>query len=133
MEILDTGKMILSIEENRYISAVIYTNDELSLDDVHPIEHFLNQFNEPVPALIVRKGRYAVSMLLQIAIMQWIQKRLKAIAYLERDHRDVILTRIAADSYFGQVEVKSFYDRQKAVAWLKKNYATTPLSDLSHT
>jgi len=59
--------------------------------------------------------------------MQQTKHRLKAVAYIERNHRDVIMTRIAANTYFRDVEVKSFYNREDALRWLSAFFSGTPL------
>jgi hypothetical protein len=60
-------------------------------------------------------------------MMQQTRHRLKAVAFIERNHRDVIMTRIAASTYFRDVDVKSFYDRSEAIKWLRQFFSTTPL------
>ncbi|MCU7816976.1 MAG: hypothetical protein KZQ81_17705 [Candidatus Thiodiazotropha sp. (ex Rostrolucina anterorostrata)] len=88
---------------------------------------YLNIFNNPIPALIERKGRYSISVRVQIAMLQQTKHRLKAVAFIERDHKDVIMTRIAASTYFKDVAVKSFYDQKEAVIWLSHYFSPTPL------
>ncbi len=112
---------------NLYLHAEIYTDDEISDQDIEPVTEFLDQFAAPVPALIERSGHYSISVLVQIAMMQQTKHRLKAVAYIERNHRDVIMTRIAANTYFRDVEVKSFYDREEALTWLSNFFSATPL------
>ncbi|MCG7918909.1 MAG: hypothetical protein N0E37_14265, partial [Candidatus Thiodiazotropha taylori] len=63
----------------------------------------------------------------QIVMLQQTKDRLKAAAFVERDNRDVLMTRIAANTYFKDIEVRSFFNKQEAVAWLMENYATEPL------
>jgi hypothetical protein len=60
-------------------------------------------------------------------MLQQTKSRLKAAAFVERDNRDVIMTRIAATTYFKDIEVRSFFDKPQAVAWLTENYAAEPL------
>ena len=127
MESRDTGKVRLQVEDNRYLHAVIYTEDEITEADIPPVTSFLDQFDAPVPALIERQGHYSISVLVQIAMMQQTKHRLKAVAYVERNHRDVIMTRIAASTYFRDVEVKSFYDRDEALNWLSQFFTDQPL------
>ncbi len=127
MESRDTGKVRLQVVENRYLEAVIYTEDELTEADIPPVTEFLDQFDAPVPALIERQGHYSISVLVQIAMMQQTKHRLKAVAYVERNHRDVIMTRIAANTYFRDVEVKSFYERDEALTWLTQFFSEQPL------
>lgn len=127
MQNIDTDKISLSIEENRYVHAVVHTDDELVKDDIKSIIDYLEQFNEPIPILIERKSRYSISIFAQIQIMQQTKSRLKAAAFIERDHRDALMTRIASSTYFQSIAVKSFYNRQEAVEWLMQNYATSPL------
>jgi hypothetical protein len=127
MENKDTGKVRLNVVDDRYLRAVIYTDDEITEDDISPVTDFLDQFSGPVPALIEREGHYSISVLVQIAMMQQTRHRLKAVAFIERNHRDVIMTRIAASTYFRDVDVKSFYDRSEAIKWLRQFFSTTPL------
>lgn len=118
MDSTDTGKVKLDIVDGNYLHGVIYTDEEIVENDIPPVTNFLDQFSEPIPALIERKGSYSISVLVQIAMMQQTKHRLKAVAYIERNHRDAIMTRIAASTYFRDVQVKSFFDRDKAIEWL---------------
>jgi len=127
MENKDTGKVRLRVVDNRYLYAEIYTDDEIIDRDIEPVTEFLDQFDAPVPALIERSGHYSISVLVQIAMMQQTKHRLKAVAYIERNHRDVIMTRIAASTYFRDVQVKSFYTREDALNWLSTFFSSTPL------
>jgi hypothetical protein len=127
MQNIDTDKITLCIEENHYVHAVVQTDDELGKDDIKSITDYLDQFNEPIPILIERKSRYSISILAQIQMMQQTKSRLKAAAFIERDHRDALMTRTASTTYFKSIAVKSFYNRQKAIEWLMQNYATSPL------
>ncbi|MEW8026229.1 MAG: hypothetical protein AB2792_14920 [Candidatus Thiodiazotropha sp.] len=127
MEAIDTGKVSLSIEDGHYLHAVIYTNGELAEQDIKPVTDYLDRFTVPLPALIERKGRYAISIPVQIAMLQQTRLRLKAVAFVERDHKDVIMTRIAANTYFKDIPVKSFYDEEEAVSWLSQHFYQTPL------
>ena len=127
METKDTGKVRLSVMDNRYLHAVIYTDDEITEDDIAPVTNFLDQFSSPVPALIERKGHYSISVIVQIAMMQQTKHRLSAVAFIERNHRDVIMTRIAASTYFRDVDVKSFYVHDEAIEWLQQFFLQTPL------
>jgi hypothetical protein len=115
------------------LHAEIYTEDEITEADIPPVTEFLDQFETPVPALIERQGHYAISVLVQIAMMQQTKHRLKAVAYVERNHRDVILTRIAANTYFRDVEVKSFFDSDEALNWLTQFFPEQPLLPVSET
>jgi hypothetical protein len=127
MEDKDTGKVRLRIVDNRYLHAEIYTNEEITEHDIKPVTDFLDQFDRPVPALIERQGHYSISVLVQIAMMQQTKHRLQAVAYVERDRMDALMTRIAANTYFRDVEVKSFYDRSEALAWLSQFFSDKPL------
>jgi hypothetical protein len=127
MESKDTGKVRLRVVDNRYLHIEIYTDDELTRDEIEPITDFLDQFDKPVPALIERQGRYSISLLVQIAMMKQTKHRLRAVAYIERDHIDAVMSRIAANTYFREVEVKSFYDRSEALEWLSQYFTGAPL------
>jgi hypothetical protein len=127
MEQLDTGNVTLCIEDGQYLHAVIYTNDELVEQDIKPITDYLDRFSHPLPAMIERKGRYAIAIPVQIAMLQQTKRRLKAAAFIERDHKDVMMTRIAATTYFKDIAVKSFYDKKEALNWLSQYFYSTPL------
>ena len=131
MQQKDTGKVRLEVVDNRYLHAEIYTEGEITESDITPVTRFLDQFETPVPALIERQGHYSISVLVQIAMMQQTKHRLKAVAYVERSHRDVIMTRIAASTYFRDVEVKSFFDRDEALKWLSQFFPEHPLLPVS--
>jgi hypothetical protein len=79
------------------------------------------------PAMIERKGRYAIAIPVQIAMLQQTKQRLKAVAFIERDHKDAMMTRIAASTYFKDITVKSFYDKEEALNWLSQHFISTPL------
>ncbi|MGD8914307.1 MAG: hypothetical protein PVI97_09270 [Candidatus Thiodiazotropha sp.] len=127
MEQLDTGKVSLCLKDGLYLHAVIYTNSELVERDLVPIADYLDRFTSPIPALLERTGCYAISIPVQIAMLQQAKQRLKAIAFIERNHKDVILTRIAANTYFRDIAVKSFYDKQEALNWLSQHFCPAPL------
>jgi hypothetical protein len=129
MEMLDTGKVTLCIADGCYLHVVIYTNDELTEQDIKPVTDYLDRFTEPLPALLERTGHYAISIPVQIAMLQDAKKRLKAVAFVERDHKDVIMTRIAANTYFKDISVKSFYNRDEAIEWLSKHFCEHPVPD----
>jgi hypothetical protein len=60
-------------------------------------------------------------------MLQQTKRRLKAVAFIERDHKDVIMTRIAANTYFKDIAVKSFYDKDTAISWLSQHFYREPL------
>jgi hypothetical protein len=123
----DTGKVRLSSMDEGYLHAEIYADGDITEEDIRPVTEFLDLYSEPVPALIERQGHYAISILVQIAMMQQTRHRLKAVAFVERNHRDVIMSRIAASTYFRDVEVKSFFEREAAIKWLMQFCDSTPL------
>jgi hypothetical protein len=133
MDNIDTGKVRIQVVDNHYLHVEIYTDEEITKGDIPSVTGFLDQFSEPVPALIERRGHYAISILVQIAMMQQTKKRLKAVAYIERNHRDVILTRIAASTYFRDVAVKSFYEEDMALQWLSQFFSDKPLISSAET
>lgn len=127
METKDTGKVRLSVEDESYLHAIIYADGEIVEQDIRPVTDYLDQFSDPIPALIERRGHYSISVLVQIAMLQQTRHRLKAVAFIDRNHRDAILSRIAASTYFREIPVKSFYQRDTAVAWLQQYCTTKPL------
>ena len=127
MENTDTGKVKLRVVDNHYLHVEIYTDVEITKEDIKPVTDFLDQFSAPVPALIERAGHYSISVFVQIAMLQQTKERLQAVAYIERNHRDSILTRIAASTYFRDIPVKSFFDRDEALEWLSQYFTEKPL------
>jgi hypothetical protein len=127
MQNVDTGKISLSIEDNHYVSAVIYTSGEIKKADVKAVTDYLDQFDQPIPIVIERTGHYSISVRVQIIMLQQTKNRLNAAAFVERNRRDVLMTRIAASTYFKDIEVRSFFDKPQAVAWLTENFADQPL------
>jgi hypothetical protein len=127
MEQIDTGKVTLCIEDGQYLHAVIYTDGELLEQDIKPVTDYLDRFTSPIPAIIERKGRYAISIPVQIAMLRQTKQRLNAVAFIERDHKDVVMTRIAASTYFKDIPVKSFYEKKEAISWLSKYFYSKPL------
>jgi len=47
-----------------------------------------------------------------------VKKQVKAIAYVDRNHKETILTKIAKDTYMKDAKVKSFNNEQDALNWL---------------
>ncbi len=127
MENTDTGKVKLRVVDNHYLHVEIYTDAEITKEDIKPVTDFLDQFSAPVPALIERAGHYSISVFVQIAMLQQTKERLQAVAYIERNHRDTILTRIAASTYFRDIPVKSFFARDEALDWLSQYFTEKPL------
>ena len=126
MKTKDTGKVRLCSTDEGYLHAEIYADGDITEDDIPPVTDFLDQFKAPIPALIERKEHYSISILVQIAMMTQTRSRLKAVAFLERNHRDVILSRVAANTYFRDVPVKSFFERKPALEWLKQFCISIP-------
>jgi len=127
MKSKDTGKVRLNNMDEGYLHAEIYADGDITEDDIPPVTEFLDQYKDPVPALLERQGHYSISILVQIAMMQQTRHRLKAVAFIERNHRDVILSRIAASTYFRDIPVKSFFEREPAVEWLMQFCSSSPL------
>lgn len=127
METKDTGKVKLSVVDDRYLHAIIYAEGEIVEQDIPEVTNYLDLFSEPIPALIERQGSYSISILVQIAMMQQTRHRLKAVAFIERNRRDAILSRIAANTYFRDIPVKSFYQKEPAIAWLQQFCTSVPL------
>jgi hypothetical protein len=127
MEQFDTGKVTLCVKDGQYLHAVIYTNGELVQQDIKPVTDYLDRFTSPLPAMIERKGHYAIAIPVQIAMLQQTKRRLKAVAFIERDHKDAIMTRIAASTYFKDIAVKSFYEKEEAITWLSQHFYSKPL------
>lgn len=127
MDRLDTEKLRLCLVDNQYLHLTIHTDEEITSEDIPSVVEFLDQFNEPVPILIERQGNYSISAKVQMAMYKGTRRRIKAVAYLDRHHRDSFLTKIAKVTYFQHARVMSFYRKQDAVEWLKLFYCTTPI------
>jgi len=127
MDRLDTRKLVLFIVGNQYLHLIIHTDEEITTEDVPAVVDFLDQFDQPVPLLIERQGNYSISTAVQMAMYKGTHKRLKAVAFLDRNHRDSFLSKIAKVSYFQHTKVRSFLNKKDAVAWLKQNYCVAPI------
>ena len=120
MESIDTGKLSIRIGDNLYLHTVVYTDQELTSDDIPEVVRFLDQFDAPLLILLERRGNYSLAPLVQVVMYQQTKYRLEAVAFLDRDERDANLTRIAADTYLQHTRVRSFFDKEEAVNWLRQ-------------
>lgn len=127
MNKLDTGKLTIQVVGDRYLHMVIYTDGELTSHDIPAVIGFLDQFDGPVPALVERAGNYSISAQVQMELYTQAKRRLKAAAYVDRNRREAVLTKLAAETYFKHTRVRSFLDRQQAVEWLERSYCTAPI------
>ena len=118
MERLETDKFKLEIVGETHLKLAIFTNDEITKEDIPPVLEFMDQFAAPVPVLLIRKGTYSLSVLVQISLYREAKKRIKAMAYVDRNHKDTVLTEIARNTYMKGAKVRSFQDEQDALNWL---------------
>lgn len=124
IEKLDTEKLTLCVVDNQYLHLIIHTDEEITSEDIPAVVEFLDQFSEPVPILIERQGDYSISAIVQMAMYRGTKRRLKAVAFLDRHHQDSFLTSIAKASYFQHTKVRSFSNKEDAIAWLKTSFCT---------
>lgn len=126
MNRLRTNKLDLRVVNGEYLHLTVFTDDEINTEDIPAVVAFLDQFDRPVPILIERKGSYSISVRVQMAMYTGTKSRLKAVAYVDRDHRDTLLSRIAQATYFKHTIVKSFQNESSAVNWLR-SYCDEPI------
>ncbi len=118
MEILETEKFTLQAVDGSHLRFTIFTDGEITKDDIPPTLEFMDQYHAPVPVLLVREGSYTLSVLVLIALRREAKRRIKAMAFIDRNHKDTILTKIAKQTYMKDARVKSFDNEQDALDWL---------------
>ncbi len=118
MEILETEKLTLQAVDETHLKLTIFTDGEITKDDIPPVIEFMDQYHAPTPVLLVREGSYILSLLVLIALRQEAKRRIKAMAFIDRNHKETILTKIAKQTYMKDARVKSFDNEQDALDWL---------------
>ena len=113
MENIDTGRVRVSIQGDKYLLISIYTDEEVTSEDVFHVREFMGQFDRPVPALLFRQGNYSLSFEAQYALMN-------EAAYVDRSLQDQALTDMAKSTYMKNVPVKSFFTIEEAENWLQQ-------------
>ena len=120
MENIDTGRVRVSIQGDKYLLISIYTDEEVTSEDVFHAREFMGQFDRPVPALLFRQGNYSLSFEAQYALMNEAASKLKAAAYVDRSLKDQALTDMAKSTYMKNVPVKSFFTIEESENWLQQ-------------
>ena len=115
---IDTGKIRVSIQGNKYLLFSIYTDEEVTSEDVSLVRKFMGQFDSPVPVLLLRQSSYSLSFEVQHALMKEAASRFKAVAYVDRSLQDQALTTLAKSTYMKNIPVKSFFTIEEAENWL---------------
>jgi len=123
MDRLETQKLTLCSVDNQYLHLIIHTDEEITTEDMPAVIEFLDQFDGPVPLLVERQGSYSISSAVQMAMYAGTKRRLKAVAYLDRNSRDSAWTKIAEHTYFKHTKVRSFYTKESTLEWLKQFFA----------
>ena len=118
MEILETEKFTLQAVDETHLKLTVFTDGEITKEDIPPVLEFMDQFSAPVPILLVREGSYMLSVLVQISLYREVKEHVKAIAYVDRNHKETVLTKIAKNTYMKDAKVKSFNNEQDALNWL---------------
>ena len=125
MKYLDTGKYSLSRVGDKYVLVVMYSDQELTKNEVPTVVEYFRQFSGKVPVLVNRKGRYSLSTGAQLAFIKHAKKLFSAIAFFDKTPLQRRITKIASISYLRDLPVKSFTDFTSAEDWLK-NYGPIP-------
>ena len=120
MKNLDTGEYALSKVGDAYVRLVIYTDQELTTKEIPLVLGYFKQFEGPVPLLVDRQGRYALSTGVQLAIIEHAKSLFSALAILDYTPLQRRITQIASITYLKDLPVKSFPDITQAEIWLKR-------------
>lgn len=118
MEHIDTGRMRVSIQGDKYLLVSVYAEEEVTSEDASHVWMFMDQFDRPVPALIHRQSSYSLSFEVQYALMKEAASRFKAVAYVDRSLQDQALSDLAKSTYMKNIPVKSFFTIEEAEDWL---------------
>lgn len=118
MDQLDTGKYALSLTDKGYLLVRIYTDDEITIDDVPPVLDFFRRFERKMPVLLVREGGYALSFEAQSALMRHAAQLISRLAFVDRSPLQQALTLLAKQTYLKRLEVRSCRNVEEAEAWL---------------
>lgn len=116
---LDTGKVKIFPGNHHYLVVSIYTDDEITADDIGRIRDYFDQFNKRLCLLIKRDGHYSLSPAIQAALMEEAGQRFEAVAYVDHNYLQRDLTELARKTYMKDVKVMSFSDEKDAIEWLE--------------
>ncbi|OOZ34398.1 hypothetical protein BOW51_12165 [Solemya velesiana gill symbiont] len=83
----------------------VYTEGEVTMGDVSLIRDYLDQFDQPVPVLLIRQSNYSLSFEVQQALKNEGPSRFKAFAYVERSPEDRVYSEMAEATYMRDVPV----------------------------
>lgn len=119
MEYLDSGKYSISRVDDAYVLVSIYTDDEITADDVPPVLEFFSQFEEPVPVLLHRDGNYSLTFEAQLALIEHAPRLIRKLAFLDTTPVHKRLTKLANETYLKAIGVKSFKTHEAAEEWLR--------------
>ncbi len=103
-----------------YVEVVVYSDQELSTDEIPIVLNYFRQFEGRVPVLVNRKGRYALSTGAQLAFIKHAKKLFSAFAFLDSTPLQRKITQIASITYLRELPVKSFSDLSSAAVWLEQ-------------
>jgi len=125
MDKLETDKFTLEVVDESYLKLTIFSNDQIDKEDIPPVLGFMDKLSSPAPVLLVREGSYSLSVIVQISLYRETKKRISAIAYVDRNYKETVLTKIAKTTYMKAAKVRSFSTETDALDWL------SPLEPLS--
>lgn len=117
---IDSGRVRASIHGDQYLLVSIYTDGEVTSEDVSLVREFIERFDSPVPVLFLRQGSYSLSFEVQHALMEEAASRFKAVAYVDRSLQDQEYTGLAKSTYLKDVPVNSFFTKEEAEKWLSQ-------------
>lgn len=132
MEYLDTGKYSLSKVGGEYVHVIMYSDQELTTNEVPTVLEYFSQFKGRVPVLVNRKGRYALSAGAQLAFVKHAKKLFSAMGFLDHSPLQRKITQIASITYLRDLPVRSFSELSEAEAWLKTFGPLPPFIEKHH-
>ena len=121
MDVLDTGRIRLEPEADKYILFTIHSGGEISSSDMILVKEYLSGFNGRVSLLVVRDSHYSFSPEAWVMMMQESASLVKAVAYVDRSYADKLRSDYAGATYLMDVPaVKSFPTKRLAVSWISQ-------------
>ncbi|MES9845640.1 MAG: hypothetical protein ABW131_13410 [Candidatus Sedimenticola sp. 6PFRAG5] len=118
MDKLDTGMIRIAPERDQYLLFTLYSDGEVTSDDLSLIRKYLVRFCGKVPLLVLRESLYSFSPEALQAMMMEAEAMVRAVAYVDRSSQDRLLSEYAKSTYLRNIPVKSFMSLEEAEEWV---------------
>ncbi|MES9875894.1 MAG: hypothetical protein ABW117_02280 [Candidatus Sedimenticola sp. 1PA] len=105
-------------ERDQYLLFTLYSDGEVTSDDLSLIRKYLVRFCGKVPLLVLRESLYSFSPEALQAMMMEAESMVRAVAYVDRSSQDRLLSEYAKSTYLRNIPVKSFMSLEEAEEWV---------------